>query len=175
MMYEFMSIGDKLSGVIEDAFGVNLSEFLVNILATIVLILIVRFVFWNKVTKFLEGKKEQIRNDYKETEEIKKEAENIKNEADETLKKAKKDAQEIILKGEEEAIKEKQAIIEKANTEASRIVEASKEEALNEKEKIVSEAKEEVIDLASLMAKKMIDENVDISKYNDKVLDELEN
>lgn len=174
MMYEFMSIGEKLSGLIEGAFSVNLFEFVVNILATIVLILIVRFLFWNKVTSFLEGKKEKIKNDYKETEEIKKEAEEIKLEADETLKKAKKEAKEIISRSEEEALKEKALVIEKANQEAKGIVESSKADALYEKEKILSEAKGEVVDLASLMAKKMIDETVDVDKYNDKVLDELE-
>ncbi|MBP5343417.1 F0F1 ATP synthase subunit B [bacterium] len=170
----YSSIGDKLTEIVRDAFGVNLLELIINLVATVILILIVRFVFWDKVTKFLDKKKENIKNTYKETDEIKEEANRIKEEADKTLADSKNEAKEIIRTAEENATKVKQRIIEDAKTNANEIIENSKEEALREKEDIIKEAKSEVVDIASLIASKMIDENIDQSKYNDSILKDLE-
>lgn len=170
----YSSIGEKLTEIIRDAFGVNLLELIINLVATIILILIVRFLFWNKVTAFLDKKKENLKNAYKETDEIKEEAEQIKRDAEKTLDESREKAREIVRNAEESAGKEKERIIEGAKRDASEIIENSKEEALREKEEIIKEAKGEVVDLASLIASKMIDENIDQDKYNDSILDKLE-
>ena len=129
----YSSIGEKLTEIIRDAFGVNLLELIINLVATIILILIVRFLFWNKVTAFLDKKKENLKNAYKETDEIKEEAEQIKRDAEKTLDESREKAREIVRNAEESAGKEKERIIEGAKRDASEIIENSKEEALREK------------------------------------------
>ena len=173
----FYSIKDALGGlseIVEKALGVNFWELLINLLATIILILIVRFLFWNKVTAFLDKKKEKIKEEYRESGEIKAEAEEIKAEAVKTLDESKAQAQEIIRIAEDNATKEKVRIIGEANKTAQDIVSSSKEEAKKEKEQILKEAKDEVVDLASLMAQKMISEEIDVSKYDKSILDEID-
>ena len=172
-MIKILSIGEKLTEIIEGAFGVSLLEFLINLLATIVLILIVRFLFWNKVTAFLDKKKEKISEDYKEREDLKIEAEEALKEAKESLESSKEKAHEIITNAKVEGDTEKEKIISEARIEARSIIEKSKETALQEKEEILNEAKEEVVSIASLMASKMIEENIDQDKYNEKVLKDL--
>ena len=79
------AIGDKITEVLQNAFGVNLTDFLINLIATLLLFIIVRFLFWNKITKFLDAKKEKIKEEYKDAQEIKDEANRVKAEADEIL------------------------------------------------------------------------------------------
>ncbi len=165
---------EGLSEIVEKALGVNFWELLINLLATVILVLIVRFLFWNKVTAFLEKKKKNIQDEYKESGEIKKEAEAMKLEAEQVLSDSRAQAHDIIRTAEDTATKEKVRIIGEAKASAEEIVSNSKEEAKKEKELIIKEAKEEVVDLASLMAQKMISEEIDVSKYDDSVLDELD-
>ena len=165
---------ESLGEVVEKALGVNFWELLINLLATVLLIIIVRFLFWNKVTAFLEKKRNNIKEEYRQSGEIKKEAEDLKAEAQKVLDDSKAQANEIIRTAEDTATKEKVRIISEAKSSAEEIILNSKEEAQKEKESIIKEAKEEVVDLASLMAQKMISEEIDVSKYDNKVLDELD-
>ena len=95
-MIRILSIGDKLTEIIRGAFGVSLLEFLINLVATIILIIIVRFLFWDKVTAFLDKKRKKIEDDYALRDDIKKEAEEKLIEADLTLAKSKEKAQELL-------------------------------------------------------------------------------
>lgn len=168
------AIGDKITEILQNAFGVNLTDFIINLSATILLFLIVRFVFWNKVTKFLDAKKEKIKEEYKDAASIKAEAEEIKKEADQTLLDSKAEANKIMVESRRDANAQREAIINEAKEESKRIIEESKAQALKQKEEILKEAKDEVISIASQMASKMIEDNVDESKYNEKALGELE-
>ena len=91
------AIGDKITEILQNAFGVNLTDFIINLSATILLLLIVRFFFWNKVTNFLDAKKEKIKEEYKDAASIKAEAEEIKKEADQTLIDSKTEANKIMV------------------------------------------------------------------------------
>ena len=173
-MIRILSIGDKLTEIIRGAFGVSLLEFLINLVATIILIIIVRFLFWDKVTAFLDKKRKKIEDDYALRDDIKKEAEEKLIEADLTLAKSKEKAQELLNQANESGQAQKEKIISEAQKEARLIIEKSKENALKEKEEIIKDAKDEVVSIASLMASKMIDENIDQDKYNEKLLKELE-
>lgn len=168
------AIGDKITEVLQNAFGVNLTDFIINLSATILLFLIVRFVFWNKVTKFLDAKKEKIKEEYKDAASIKAEAEEIKAEADKTLLDSRAEANKIMVEARRDANKQRDEILNQAKEESKRILEESKAQALKQKEDILKEAKDEVVSIASQMASKMLEENVDESKYNEKALSELE-
>ena len=173
MNFYFLGIGEKLTEIIENAFNVNIFEFCINIAATILLIIIVRFFFWNKVTGFLESKKKSIEKEYTMRDDIKNEAIEMKAQAEETLKESKAKANEILKNAENTASIESERIISDAKIEAQNILETSKEDALKEKEAILKDAKDEVVELASLMASKMIEDNIDQEKYNNNALKAL--
>jgi len=174
MIYNFLSIGEKLTEIIKDAFSVNLTEFIINILATVILIVIIRFLFWNKVTDFLDKKREEVKKEYTVNEEIKQETLKLEESASKILDETKVKAQNIINDAKETAEIEKNEIISNAKLESERILKDSHELALKEKEEIIKDAKGEVVNLASLIASKMIDEEINQDKYNNKVLEELD-
>lgn len=168
------AIGDKITEILQNAFGVNLTDFIINLSATILLLLIVRFLFWNKVTKFLDTKKEKIKEEYRDAASIKAEAEEIKREADQSLIDSKTEANKIMVDARRDANAQRDEIINQAKEESKRIIEESRQLAEKQKEEILKEAKDEVVAIASQMASKMIEENVDETKYNEKALGELE-
>ncbi|MCR5741950.1 MAG: F0F1 ATP synthase subunit B [Gammaproteobacteria bacterium] len=173
MVFNFLGIGEKITEVLQNAFGVNLTDFIINFSATVILFLIVRFVFWNKVTSFLDKKKDKIKEEYKDASAIKDEALEIKREAEETLLSSKSEANDIIVEARREALAQKEEIIAKAKAEAKEIVSESRAQAEREKDEIMKEAKGEIVSIASKIASKMIDENVDSDKYNDEALKAL--
>jgi F-type H+-transporting ATPase subunit b len=165
-----LGIAKKITETLENAFGVNLTDFLINLGATVLLFLIVRFVFWNKVTKFLDAKKEMIKEEYKNADEIKEQARLDREDADNYVALKKTEADAIIADAREDANLQKEEIIRNAKEEAKQIVEDSKAQAENERNQILKEAKDEVVDIASSIASKMISDNVDSDKYNEEAL-----
>lgn len=173
MMWTLLSIGEKLTEIIESALKINFAEFIINIAATIILVLIVRFFFWNKVTSFLDKKRESVIKEYKTTSDLKDEAESIKAEAITTLEASKKQASSIVMNAQTQATSESTRIISSAKSEAEGIIKSSKEEALKEKNQVVKDAQKEIVDIASKLAARMIDENIDTDKYNESILKEI--
>jgi len=169
----FASIGETIKELLKQAFGVNLTEFLINIIATIILVLIVRFFFWNKVTSFLDKKKEKIRDEYKDASSIKENAEAKMVEANNALSQSKKYAALIVDKARKEADAESAKIVSDAKVKAQSIVDDGREEAEKQKSYAVHEAKAEIVDVASKIASKMINDNIDQDKYNEEALNEL--
>ena len=173
MFINLLSIGDKITEVLQNAFGINLTDFIINFSATIILFLIVRFFFWNKVTNFLDKKREKIKEEYRDASSIKEEALEIKKEAETTLIDSKREANDIIVSARDEAIAQREAIIAEAKAEAKEIILESRAQAEKQKEAILADAKDEIVHLASQMASKMIDENIDESKYTNEALDKI--
>lgn len=173
MMPYMLGIGENLKEILENTFKINLWELLINVSATILLILLVRFVFWNKVTKFLDSKKNKIKEEYEESSEIKEEALNIKKEADETLAKSKEQAKSIIKDAEDSATKTKNQIIKDAESKADEIIIEAKRVAEGEKEKAIREAKDSIVDIASTIAESILEKEIDSDKYNESILDEI--
>ncbi len=173
-MINILSIGERLTEIIKDAFGVNFTELVINLIATILLILIVRFYFWNKITAFLDKRKEKLKSDYEASEDLKAEAEKIKDDAIKELNESKLKASQIIDEAKRSAAKQKENIISSAKRDAQEIVSKSRIDAQEEKDEILKSAKDEIVDIASLMASKIIESEIDQKRYNKKVLDELE-
>lgn len=173
-MSVFLSIGDSIKSLLQEAFGINLTDFLINIIATVLLFLVVRFFFWNKVTAFLDKKKAKIRDEYKDATSIREAANQEKAEAEATLSSSKKQANLIIDKANKEATIEANKIVDEARAKANTLQLEAREEAEKAKNDAVKAAKGEIVDVAYVIAKKMIDENIDQEKYNDKVLKEIE-
>ncbi len=169
----FLSIGDEVSQVIKDALNINLTAFLINIIGTIILILIVRFFFWNKVTAFLDKKREKVAGEFKDAEKAKADADRLKIEAQSSLETSKKRAGDILSTARNQASSESEKILLNAKNKAAEIVKEGQKEAKREKDTALKEAKSEMVEVASKLASKMIKENIDQEKYNDKVLDEI--
>lgn len=170
-----LGIGEKLSEILKDSFHINVWELLINVVATILLIVLIRFVFWDKVSSFLNKKKEKIEEEYRNTNEIKEEAMRVKEEALSTLSSSKEEARSILEEAEKDASNVKASIIKDAELRASNIIDEARKEGEVIKNQKIEEARSEIIDIASSIAGSIIDKEIDATKYNEKLLVEIGN
>jgi F-type H+-transporting ATPase subunit b len=161
-------VNDAL-GIVEGAFGVSPKEMAIQILSTLVLFLIVRFFFWNKVTDYLEGRKEAMAQEYNDAQNAKDEAKGLREEADAELTmikmKSKSMVDEAKIRGEEE----RRAILNKAKSEADKMVVDATKEIESNIEKAKNSINDEIVSVATLMAEKIIGKEIDEKKHKDMI------
>ena len=86
-----------------------------QLLATLVLFLIIRFKFWNVITGMMEKRKASVEEAISAKDEALIELENAKKDAEELKGNSKKEAQMIIDEAKKSSVVEANAIIEEAN------------------------------------------------------------
>lgn len=93
---------------------------------------------------------------------------------EETLIKARAEAQTIFLAGKKEAETKKTEMLEKAKAEVAILIEAGKKNLEAEKIKMVEEARNEIVSLAMAATEKLLTTQID-KDFNSKTVKELNN
>lgn len=173
----FLGIQEMIEGVsrvVENALGSSLLDIAIQVGATLILVVIVKVFFWSKITDFLQKRRELMEEEFESAKQINEEAKALHEKTDkeyQALKaKSKGYLEKAKLKGEEE----RTVIVAKAREEAKSLMTQAEREIALEKQKARTDIKKEAIDLATLMASKIIEEELDEKKYQDLVIKNLE-
>ena len=171
-----MGFAEKISNFVNDAlgltdgaFGVDGTEMLIQIGSTILLFLVVRFFFWNKVTDYLEGRKEAMKQEYLEAQTASLEAAKHKETAAAELIDIRKGAKDVFDEAKERGEVERKVILEKARDEANKLVNDAHVEIESQVEKARSSINEEIVSVATLMAEKIIEKELDDKEHKDMI------
>ena len=171
-----MGFAEKISNFVNDAlgltdgaFGVDGTEMLIQIGSTILLFLVVRFFFWNKVTDYLEGRKEAMKQEYLDAKNASLEAAKHKEEAETELIDIRKGAKGVFDEAKERGEVERKVILEKARGEATKLVSDAHIEIDSQVEKARSSINEEIVSVATLMAEKIIEKELDDKEHKDMI------
>lgn len=152
---------------VNSALRVNITEFIIQVAATIILVIVFKIFLWDNVTAFLEAREEHLSNELKNAEQAHIEAKNLKSQAKVELSQIRTNAKSIVedakIKGEEE----RRNIIETARDQAKVIVENGETEIQLGYETARNELKDEIVEIASTMAEKIIAKEIDKDKYKD--------
>lgn len=154
----------------------ELSSMLLQLFATLILFLILRHFLYKPVTKFMNERSEKIQNDIDGAKALKSEAAEIKADYEGRISTAKAEGQEIIEKSRKRGEEIKESILAEAKEEADGILAKARMEIEREKEKALEEIKLQAGEMAVLIAEKVIDSNIDITKQSDlidKFVDEV--
>ncbi len=170
----FERIYQAISDAIESAFGITLLDMLVQILATVILVIVVRFFLWDKVMAYLQRRREYVAGELESARQENENAQKLKEQTDREYAELKTKAKTIIETAKQKGEKEEQSIIDKAKAEARELRETTLKEIEAEKEKARLAMKDEVIEIAALMAEKIIDQEVDRNRYMDKAISDLD-
>lgn len=149
------------------------SEVIIQLVATIILFLIIRFLFWKPITKILEGRKAIIDKSLEEATEARENAKNIELELQNELNKSKIQIKELLDQAEKEANVRREEIIDDAKKEAKRRLDNLEVELIQEKNKMEKEIRQEIVDIAFAAAEKIVAREIDRKKYLDVVDDIL--
>ena len=148
-------------------------DFGIQICATVLLFIIVRFFFWKPITKILESRREQIDKDLKAAEEAKANAIEIESNLQRELDEAKAKIKEMLDNAEKEANIRKETIINAAKDEAKRRLENVEIELEEEKKSMEKEIRQEIVNIAFQAAEKIVQKEINQDKYLDIVDDIL--
>jgi F-type H+-transporting ATPase subunit b len=171
-------MGEAISSFVQDAlgitngaFGVNATEMLIQISATLILFLVIRFFFWNKVTDYLEGRKEAMVQEYNDAKNANDEAKNKRKEAADELTLIKQRSKSMMDDAKVRGEEERKVILVKAKSEADKMVVDAQKEIESNIEKARNNINTEIVSVATLMAEKIIGKEIDEKKYKDIIKD----
>lgn len=179
MIWYFLANTDEVSSGIQETINDGLriitdfySEYksiIIQLVATLLLFLIVRFFFWNKITAVIKAKEKNEQDAFKALDDAKKEREEIKKQIQVDLDNAKQEGYQTIEKARQKAYLEAEEIVKKAKIDANMQLENAKEEIDKEVKKANEDIKKEIVDVAYLLASEIIKREIDESKYDDLV------
>lgn len=120
------------------------------------------YLLFNPVRDVLEKRRQKIAGELAQAAEDKTSAAALKEEYEAKLKDINKEAENILETARRKAKVREEEMLEEARAEAARILERANREIELEKKKAVDDMKQEVIDIATLMAKKVVANSIDI-------------
>lgn len=141
-----------------------LFDVLIQGLAVFLLFLFLSYVLIEPVKKVIADRQAKIKGDLDSAAKDKADAAKLKAEYDEKIKQADDEAEEILTAARKKAVKNEENIVAEAKEEAARIINRASHEAELEKNKVKDEVKQEIIGVATVMAGKLVEGNLDESK-----------
>lgn len=132
------------------------------------------YFLFNPVQKVLKNRSDKIKNEIENAKKQEAEAIALKAEYEKKLADTRVEVESIIEEARKNAKKMSEEIVAEAKTEAQNIINRGNKEIEQEKAKAVDELKNQVIGISTLIASKIIKENVN-AKSEDKLFEEALN
>ena len=148
---------------------------LFSAITVLVLYLILKHFFFEKVHKFMEARKAAVQDNLDRAKATEEEAQALLSEYQATLSNAEEEKRAIIKKAKAEADRRAGAIVGEAMIQAQQIVSEAHENMRAEEEKAVVQLKKEVSSLAVLAAERIMQRELDEKSQQalvDQVLEE---
>jgi F-type H+-transporting ATPase subunit b len=144
--------------------GINWKLLIAQIVNFLILLFVLYKFAYTPVLKVLNDRTKKIEDGIKNAEDAKNKLIELSAREKDVLSKARKEAQEIIKKSEENALKNAKTIEDSAKNQYGKILEEVKAQIEQEKNKAVKEAKLEIAELIVSATEKIIDEKMDAKK-----------
>lgn len=173
----FLGIADDLRELVNKGLEIftnpsnAITSIIIQLIATVILFLAVRFLLWDKVTAIIEERERRSQEAFDALNQAKKDTEEIYIKAQEEKENARKEALQIIEKAKEKSYLEAEEIIKKANIDANMQLEKAREEIDLEVKKASGEIKKEIVEVAYMLAEKIINKELDEKKHEELVND----
>lgn len=148
---------------------VTAATFIIQICATLVLFLFVRFFAWDIITNILESRKAKTQAIIDERDEMQKQVDELNNQAQTILSDAETTAKQHLDESRKSANLQKDKIISEAKAEASQLLEDAKNQIEFEKAQMADDIKNEIIEVAYALSEKITASNIDRTKNNELV------
>ena len=152
--------------------GAYVRDILIQLCATILLFVVVRFFFWNKVTNFLEAKRQSVDSTLEEANKAKENALELEAKMVAEMDEAKAQIKKLLDDALKDGNIQREQIIAEAKAEAERRHKQLEEELQNEKASMANEIKQEIVNIAFQAAEKIVAKEIDQDKYID-IIDEI--
>ena len=158
---------------IEDGLGVTLEEMLIQLTATLILFLVVRFFVWNKVTAILDKRKQVVKDALKEKDDALAESKKVREESNAELANAVSESKRIVEKAKTKGYEQAEQIVKQAEETAKLKIQNAETEIDMKVRESQKEIKNEIVDVAYEMASNIVGKEVKKGSYDLNVDDYL--
>jgi F-type H+-transporting ATPase subunit b len=143
------------------------------IIAMFFLFMFASHFLFNPVRKMLADRQAKIKGELEQAAADQKSAADSKAIYEEKLRQVDKEAEAILADARKRGMENEAKIVADAKSEAAKIVERAKVEAELEKQKMTDEVKREMIAVASVMAAKIVQTNIDTNAQHELIEETL--
>jgi len=150
-----------------------LADATLMIIAVFVLFLLASYLFFNPVRNMLKSRQDKIQGELDDAASNMESAQAMKAEYEDKLAKVDKEAEGIMAEARKKALDNEKRILDEARAEAAAIIERARTEAELEKKKAADDVKKEMVVLASMMAGKVVSQNIDTTVQDQLIEDTL--
>ena len=154
-----------------------LVDLAINLANIVIMFLIVRFLVYKPVRKFMNARAQKAENEKKEIDAKLEEARQLKEEYTQKLQQTEEAANKLIADANAEAESNAAVILNKAHRDAGAIIEEAKKEAQHTAEEISKQMRGQVVELAIDIAQRLIERNVndaDNMRYAQELISQLD-
>lgn len=144
-----------------EALGVNGWAILLHVINFLILLFLLQRFLYKPVLAMLDQRASTIRESVEAAERARQESARADQERIEALREARRQAEEIVTRAQQEADRIRQERLAQAQEEAQRIITRAEQEATAEREQAMAELRAQVADLAVMAAGKVIGQNLD--------------
>lgn len=160
---------------IENYLRISLTDVILVMISTILIVLIAKKFFWSKLVAFVEKRQQLVQANIDSSLALKKEAEDLKDQYDKQIKSAGQEANVILENARAQATQEKKQILSKAQQEAVLLKQKAQEDIEREKRNAQNSMKDAIGEVAVDVAKRFVANQMDEEtqkKYVDDFLSE---
>ncbi len=166
-------LGPLGSGGIDDLAG-YVRDFIVQLCATIIIFLLIKFLLWKPITNILEQKREEADKELEEARSASENAKALEAELQKQMSEAQIEVKAILDSAEMDANARREDIINEAKAEAKRRIQLAQEEIEQEVKNKHAEIHQMIVSTAFEAASKILEHEVDKEKYLDLVNEIIE-
>lgn len=145
---------------------------LLNILAFIVLLLVIKKFFWQKITAFVDARQQAMTEAIDNAKTERERAMEIQAKATQDYEQMKEETRQLKEKLTQEAYKQQEELVEAAKEEAKRRLEQAEKDIAFEIEQANDEIKQSIKTIAFAAAEKIVKREIDASVHED-IIEEI--
>lgn len=146
---------------IENYLRISLTDVILVMISTILIVLIAKKFFWSKLVAFVEKRQQLVQTNIDSSLALKKEAEDLKDQYDKQIKSAGQEANVILENARAQATQEKKQILSKAQQEAVLLKQKAQEDIEREKSNAQNSMKDAIGEVAVDVAKRFVANQMD--------------
>ena len=141
--------------------GSDVRDLLIQLFATIILFIVIRFFLWKPITNILEKRREAMDSALEQAKNSKESAKLLEEELATELANAKASVRDILAKAEKDGNMRRELIISEAKQEAKNRLENLELELEQEKNSMQKQIRQEIVDIAFTAAEKIVAKEID--------------
>ena len=146
---------------IENYLRISLTDVILVMISTILIVLIAKKFFWSKLVAFVEKRQQLVQANIDSSLALKKEAEDLKDQYDKQIMSAGQEANVILENARAQATQEKKQILSKAQQEAVLLKQKAQEDIEREKRNAQKSMKDAIGEVAVDVAKRFVANQMD--------------